>query len=82
MIVVTPAGRERYLRILVKHLERQKADFDEWHLWDNAQTQEDRDYINQLTREYSWIKCITRAFTPQKKAGHTVRYSAILGLSY
>jgi len=35
-IVVTPAGRRRYLEKLVKCLELQKDDFDEWHLWENT----------------------------------------------
>lgn len=31
-ILITPAGRRDYLQILVKHLIKQKEDFDEWHL--------------------------------------------------
>ena len=57
VIVVTPAGRKRYLEILLKNLIKQKDDFSVWQLWMNTENQEDIDYCKSLENEYSWIKC-------------------------
>jgi hypothetical protein len=54
-IIVTPAGRRRYLEILVEHLARQKNDFDFWHLWANTNVPEDLEYFDTLASKYSWI---------------------------
>lgn len=47
-IIVTPAGRKKYLELLSAHLESQKAFFNEWHLWLNTNNQDDIDYCNFL----------------------------------
>ena len=67
IIVVTPAGRERYLKILLKNLEKQKNDFDEWHLWENTRNKEDEKYIRNLEKEYDWIKCINYEWNNSKE---------------
>lgn len=36
VIVVTPAGRRRYLEILKTYLDRHRNIIDEWHLWVNT----------------------------------------------
>lgn len=36
-IIVTPAGRKRYMEILSSHLDKQRSDFDEWHIWQNTE---------------------------------------------
>ena len=58
-VIVTPAGRERYLQTLVKYIKREVGTFDEWHLWLNTNIQSDIDYCRQLEQTYSWIKVIT-----------------------
>lgn len=59
-VVVTPAGRREYLALLHAHLLRQRAHFDEWHLWLNTQVQEDIDFMRQLERDHApWIKVVT-----------------------
>lgn len=55
-IIVTPAGRQRYLKVLYKHLLVQKNDFFEWHLWLNTTNQEDINFCKKLEKENSWIK--------------------------
>ena len=40
LIVVTPAGREKYLRLL-SHYVLKSSDVHEWHLWDNCRLPED-----------------------------------------
>jgi len=56
--VVTPAGRKRYIEILYKYLNSQKKDFDIWQLWLNTTNKEDINYMKNLEKENSWIKCI------------------------
>lgn len=62
-IVVTPAGRKRYLRILLKNLEKQRSDFDRWHLWLNTNVPEDVEYIESLPKKHDWI-IVVRPKTP------------------
>ena len=72
VIVVTPAGRKRYLKILLKNLQKQKNDFDEWHLWENTRNKEDEIYIKELEKEYEWIKCVSLNWENSKvKKGET-----------
>jgi hypothetical protein len=47
LIVITPAGRERYLRLL-SHYVLRSPEVAEWHLWDNCRTAEDRKYLREL----------------------------------
>ena len=68
IIVVTPAGRERYLKILYKYLNFQKNDFDEWHLWLNTKNIDDLNYMRKLSNENNFIKLINRNI-PNEKLG-------------
>lgn len=47
IIVVTPAGRERYLRLLAHYVLGSPL-VAEWHLWDNCREPSDRDYLHRL----------------------------------
>src|SRR5688572_24971999 len=47
LIVVTPAGRERYLRLL-SHYVLGSPEVSEWQLWDNCRTESDRRYLRGL----------------------------------
>ena len=47
LIVVTPAGRERYLRLLA-HYVLGSRDVAEWQLWDNCRNESDRRYLREL----------------------------------
>ena len=47
LIVVTPAGREKYLRLL-SHYVLGSAEVSEWHLWDNCRNEADRTYLHKL----------------------------------
>lgn len=55
-IIVTPAGRERYLKILYKHLLVQKKEFFQWHLWLNTTDKNDIEYCKKLEEQNDWIK--------------------------
>ena len=47
LIVVTPAGRERYLRLLAHYVLGEQV-VHEWHLWDNCRNEDDRRYLHEL----------------------------------
>ncbi len=49
LIVVTPAGRKRYLEILAKHVLR-CSEVDEWHLWANTSDQDDLNWMVDLRK--------------------------------
>lgn len=57
-IIVTPAGRKRYLEPLFMHLQAQKDSFDEWHLWMNTSRIEDIGYAERLAARHPWIHTI------------------------
>lgn len=47
-IIVTPAGRKRYMNLLADHLSKQRNSFDEWHIWQNTENIEDIKFFKQL----------------------------------
>jgi len=55
-IIVTPAGRKKYLEVLHKNLYKCKDEFDEWVIWVNTDNQEDINYIETLSNHYDYIK--------------------------
>ncbi|MCS6796722.1 MAG: hypothetical protein NZ516_12265, partial [Raineya sp.] len=59
IVVVTPAGRKKYLQILSNYILKD-THIDEWHLWDNCRNEKDRIYIHDLAKNYpSKIKVIS-----------------------
>lgn len=57
-VVTTPAGRKRYLKILLHHLYLQRDSFDKWQIWANTNNREDLTYIRQIERDYDFIEVI------------------------
>lgn len=57
LIVVTPAGRKKYLNLLVPRIVNDPS-ISEWHLWDNCRTEDDRAYIQALAKQHQKIKII------------------------
>lgn len=55
-IVVTPAGRKRYLEILARHLAAQGDDFDEWWLLVNTREIADIGYCERLAARNEWVQ--------------------------
>lgn len=47
-VIVTPAGRRRYMELLAAHLKQQRSSFDEWHLWLNTNDPDDIAYCRSL----------------------------------
>ena len=55
-IIVTPAGRKRYLEILLSHLLLNKSEFDTWELWMNTTNSEDISYMEEIASIHNFIK--------------------------
>jgi hypothetical protein len=55
-ILVTPAGRKRYLEILLSNLKKVRNEFDEWILWVNTNDESDIDYMEQIEIKNDFIK--------------------------
>ncbi len=60
VIVVTPAGRRRYLEILIAYLLRQRGIVDEYHLWANTRDADDLAYIDQLAHAHPGFVKVVR----------------------
>ena len=52
VIAVTPAGRKRYLEILVPYILANRDILDEYHLWVNTANEEDISYMQKLQQMY------------------------------
>ena len=62
VIVVTPAGRERYMRLLASHVLHSPL-VDEWHLWLNTREPADLAYMRGLAEAHTPItKSLSRIF--------------------
>lgn len=53
VVVVTPAGRQKYLEILRKYIERGMGNkfIDGWQLWQNTSVQSDIDYMRSMEND-------------------------------
>lgn len=55
-VVVTPAGRKRYVEILLHYILKEKNFIDEYHIWMNTNNQDDINYFIELSKKFSFIK--------------------------
>jgi hypothetical protein len=63
VIVVTPAGRERYLRLLAAHVLSQ-PEVDEWHLWLNTTDALDLAFMHELAAMHVKVRLIEPPLEP------------------
>lgn len=56
-IIVTPAGRRDFLKILYNNLLKYRDQFDEWVLWANTENKKDLAYIEYLATTNDFISC-------------------------
>ncbi|MBZ0151125.1 MAG: hypothetical protein K8J09_06295 [Planctomycetes bacterium] len=63
VIVVTPAGRERYLRVLAGHVLHSPL-VDEWHLWQNTNDANDLNFLRELAALHPRVKLIAPPVEP------------------
>jgi hypothetical protein len=57
IVAVTPAGRRHYLEVLKGYILRDDS-IDEWQLWDNCRTIDDRLYIERLAQQHPKISLV------------------------
>jgi hypothetical protein len=60
VIGVTPAGRKRYLEILLPYLLRSRHVLDEHHLWLNTEDADDLSYMEEKSKKYPFFKLVPR----------------------
>jgi hypothetical protein len=67
VIVVTPAGRERYLRLLAAHVLAQ-PEVDEWHLWLNTTDAGDLAFMHELAAMHVKVRLVEPPLHPPNGA--------------
>jgi hypothetical protein len=73
VVTVTPAGRRRYLEILVPYLLANREQIAEHHFWLNTRDQKDIEYIYRLTEQYpDFFKVKSREVFDRKLPGHCI----------
>jgi hypothetical protein len=70
IIVVTPAGRKRYMEPLLKYILREKDIIDEYRIWVNTGNKEDIEYFYSLKKEYPDFITLDERFTEEPDCGH------------
>lgn len=73
VVSVTPAGRRRYMEILVPHLLRQRHVIAEHHWWLNTDVAEDIAFVRQTCREYpDFFRVCKKPYDPDKTHGDNI----------
>lgn len=62
VVVVTPAGRQRYLELLIPQILRYRPVVDEYRLWVNSENEEDIAYMKSVAEKYPGF--VTLEFLP------------------
>jgi hypothetical protein len=63
IVCVTPAGRKKYLEILLRYVISNKNIIDSWELWLNTEIQPDIEYIDSLERQFPGFISVVRIQT-------------------
>lgn len=64
IVVVTPAGRQRYMELLVKEVYKLRAVVDEYRLWVNTENEADIKYMESLQQEFPDFITLERLTVP------------------
>ncbi len=73
VVSVTPAGRRKYLEVLVPYLLANRQHINEHHFWLNTRDQADISYINQLAEQHpNFFKVTSREVFDQQAPGHCI----------
>lgn len=65
IVSVTPAGRKKYLELLVSYLLENKDLIDEHHFWLNTEKESDINYIRKISEKDSFFKVIESKIKPK-----------------
>ncbi len=73
VIAVTPAGRKKYLEILLPYILENRGIIDEYHLWVNTNNQSDIQYMEELSNQFTnFIKLVK--LNVEASGNSTIRY--------
>lgn len=75
IVVVTPAGRKKYMEVLLPQILKQRDFVDEYHLWVNTKNPEDLQYLDQLGEDYKGFVVLHKDFLNAPDAGSTTNIS-------
>lgn len=69
VVVVTPAGRKRYMEILLKYILKEKNIIDEYRIWVNTKKSSDIKYLESLEEEYKDFITLDKRFMTTEECG-------------
>jgi len=71
VVIVSPAGREKYLTVLLPYVKRlvQSGVAVGWQLWENTRSAADAAFIHGLAREHSWISVVPYSWSAVEDKG-------------
>ncbi len=69
IVVVTPAGRKKYMEVLLKYILREKDIIDEYKIWVNTTNKSDIAYFKQLEKEYKGFITLDERFLEERETG-------------
>ena len=69
IIVVTPAGRKRYLEILLKYILKERDVIDQYVLWVNTKNKEDLEYIEEIRTKHPDFIILDNRFKDTPECG-------------
>lgn len=70
IVVVTPAGRKRYMEILFEYILREKSIIDEYQIWVNTKDEDDINYFNCLKEKYPDFITLNFDYFNESNCGH------------
>lgn len=74
IIAFTPSGRERYMQVLWKYVQRDHAAgiIDEWVVFNNSYNDADDNYTRRLAERGDWVKVLSDDMPPNKRKAPTI----------
>ena len=73
IVSVTPAGRRRYLRVLVQYLLRNRDVIDEHHWWLNTRDPDDVAYVYRISDRFpDFFKVVAKPMDPNLSLGEGI----------
>jgi hypothetical protein len=69
IVVVTPAGRRRYMEILFRYILRERDIIDEYRIWVNTKDLDDIKYFEDLEKEYEGFVVLDRKWMNESQVG-------------
>lgn len=71
VVVVTPAGRKRYMEILFKYILREKDIIDEYRIWVNTKTSSDLSYLDHLESKHKGFVTLDKRYIEELECGES-----------